>query len=102
MFLANYSDGLTDAPLPEMIQQFKESGKIACFIAVHPPISFHLAEFDGKDPSNGYGRVRNRKSGSTAVTSSSERRFSISSQDGEELVLEPFNRLIDGGHLDGI
>jgi glucose-1-phosphate cytidylyltransferase len=34
MFLANYSDGLTDAPLPEMIQRFKESGKIACFIAV--------------------------------------------------------------------
>ena len=46
MFLANYSDGLTDAPLPEMIDLFKKSGKIACFIAVHPPISFHLAEFD--------------------------------------------------------
>ena len=46
MFLANYSDGLTDAPLPDMIQQFKESGKIACFLAVRPPISFHLAEFD--------------------------------------------------------
>src|SRR5262244_1020874 len=44
--LANYSDGLTDAPLPEMIERFKESGKIACFIAIHPPISFHLAQFD--------------------------------------------------------
>ena len=48
IFLANYSDGLTDAPLPEMIERFKESGKIACFIAIHPPISFHLAEFDGR------------------------------------------------------
>ncbi len=48
MFLANYSDGLTDAPLPDMIRHFKESGKLGCFIAVHPPISFHLAEFDGQ------------------------------------------------------
>ena len=46
IFLANYSDGLTDAPLPEMIARFKASGKIGCFLAVHPPVSFHLAEFD--------------------------------------------------------
>ena len=46
IFLANYSDGLTDAPLAEMIDRFTKSGKIGCFIAIHPPISFHLAEFD--------------------------------------------------------
>ena len=46
IFLANYSDGLTDAPLAEMIARFKASGKIGCFLAVHPPVSFHLAEFD--------------------------------------------------------
>ena len=46
IFLANYSDGLTDAPLPDMIDRFKKSGKIGCFIAVRPPFSFHLAEFD--------------------------------------------------------
>ena len=45
IFLANYSDGLTDAPLAEMIDCFKKSGKIGCFVAIHPPISFHLAEF---------------------------------------------------------
>jgi glucose-1-phosphate cytidylyltransferase len=49
IFLANYSDGLTDAPLEEMIDLFKKSGKIGCFIAIHPPISFHLAEFDEHD-----------------------------------------------------
>ena len=48
IFLANYSDGLTDAPLKHMIEHFRASGKIACFIAVHPPINFHLAEFDEK------------------------------------------------------
>ena len=43
VFLANYSDGLTDAPLDDMIDRFKKSDKIGCFIAIHPPISFHLA-----------------------------------------------------------
>jgi glucose-1-phosphate cytidylyltransferase len=37
-FLANYSDGLTDAPLRDMIARFKASGKIGCFLAVHPPL----------------------------------------------------------------
>src|SRR5215475_5430897 len=32
-FLANYSDGLTDAPLPEMIERFVKSDKIGCSIA---------------------------------------------------------------------
>ena len=36
IFLANYSDGLTDAPLAEMIDCFKKSGKVGCFIAIHP------------------------------------------------------------------
>src|SRR6201981_2908312 len=46
IFLAKYSDGFTHAPLAEMIDQFKKSNKIGCFIAIHPPISFHLAELD--------------------------------------------------------
>src|SRR3954454_7825544 len=33
IFLANYSDGLSDAPLDVMIDAFKKSGKIGCFIA---------------------------------------------------------------------
>ena len=45
-FLANYSDGLTDASLPDMVERFRKSGKLGCFIAVRPPFSFHLAEFE--------------------------------------------------------
>jgi len=48
IFLANYSDGLTDVDLDEMCRKFKESGKIACFLAVRPPLSYHLADI-GKD-----------------------------------------------------
>src|SRR5256885_2535498 len=46
IFLANYSDGLTDAPLNDMIEKFMKSDKVGCFIAIHPPISFHLSEFN--------------------------------------------------------
>jgi glucose-1-phosphate cytidylyltransferase len=94
IFLANYSDGLTDAPLELMIDQFKASGKIACFIAVHPPINFHLAEFDEK------GVVRQIRSSQQSGIWINGGYFIFRKEifeyikDGEELVLEPFNRLI--------
>ena len=37
MFLANYSDGLTDVDLDDMIDKFEKSGKLACFLAARPP-----------------------------------------------------------------
>jgi glucose-1-phosphate cytidylyltransferase len=99
MFLANYSDGLTDAPLPDMIDRFKRSGKIGCFIAIHPPITFHLADFDEK------GVVRR-------ISASHESEIWINGgyfifrkeifdyiQEGDELVVQPFKRLIDRGEL---
>ena len=44
MFLANYSDGLSDVNLPEMINAFRASEKVAAFIAVRPSFSLHLVE----------------------------------------------------------
>ena len=99
MFLANYSDGLTDAPLPEMIEQFKESGKIGCFIAIHPPISFHLAEFDEQ---GSVQRIRSSQESEIWINGGYfifRKEIFDFIKDGEELVLEPFNRLIEGGHL---
>src|ERR1700745_3429321 len=46
LFFANYSDGLTDLPLPDMIDRLKTSDKAACFVAVRPQFNFHLAEFN--------------------------------------------------------
>lgn len=99
IFLANYSDGLTDAPLANMIERFKRSDKIACFIAIHPPITFHLASFDEN------GTVQR-------ISASSESEMWINGgyfifrreifdyiQEGEELVDQPFKRLIDCGGL---
>src|SRR5690606_1206783 len=44
MFLANYSDGLSDVNLDDMIEKFKNSNKIACFLAIRPPLTYHLAD----------------------------------------------------------
>lgn len=41
-FLVNYSDGLTDLPLPSMIEQFDRSGKIAMLMVSKPRKNFHI------------------------------------------------------------
>ena len=41
-FLVNYSDNLTNAPIPDMVDYFKQQDKIASFLCVRPSQSFHL------------------------------------------------------------
>jgi len=45
-FLATYGDGLTDAPLPEVIEAFHASGKSAMFLSVRPEFNAHLVTTD--------------------------------------------------------
>ncbi len=42
IFLANYSDGLTDVPLPQQLQHFQNHGKIGSFLCVKPRLSYHM------------------------------------------------------------
>jgi glucose-1-phosphate cytidylyltransferase len=99
MFLANYSDGLTDVDLDDMIAKFKESGKIACFLAVHPPLTFHLADIDET------GRVRAMRASDDADIWINGGYFLMRPEifdymrEGEELVVEPFRRLIEADQL---
>jgi glucose-1-phosphate cytidylyltransferase len=44
VFLANYGDVLTDAPMHELIDQFTESDAVAQLLAVKPQDSFHVLE----------------------------------------------------------
>ena len=46
VFLANYADGLTDVPLPDVVETFMESGRVACFLSVRPPHSSHVIATD--------------------------------------------------------
>lgn len=101
IFLANYSDGLTDVPLPDMIERFKSSNAVGCFIAVRPPFSFHLVEFDDKDKN----AVRNFRMSEQSAVWINGGYFIFRNEifdyirEGEELVLAPFNRLIGEGRL---
>src|ERR1044072_7725110 len=45
-FLATYGDGLTDAPLPEVIDSFRERGKTAMFLSVRPQFNAHILSTD--------------------------------------------------------
>jgi glucose-1-phosphate cytidylyltransferase len=46
IFLANYSDGLTDLHLPSLIDFFIKHDKIGCFLAVKPFYVFHIVAID--------------------------------------------------------
>jgi len=95
IFLANYSDGLTDANLDEMVDIFKRSDKLACFVAVRPPLTFHWADIEAG------GRVRELRSSDRSDIWINGGYFLLRKeifdymQDGEELVQEPFQRLIE-------
>lgn len=99
MFLANYSDGLTDANLDEMVERFRKSGKIACFLATRPPLTYHLADIAPD------GRVREFRSSERSDMWINGGYFIMRPEifdymnEGEELVLEPFKRLIDADQL---
>ncbi|MGH7041598.1 MAG: sugar phosphate nucleotidyltransferase, partial [Acetobacteraceae bacterium] len=99
MFLANYSDGLSDVNLNDMIDRFKASGKVACFVAVRPALTFHLADIDD------CGRVHALHSSDNSDIWINGGFFIMRPQifdymrDGEELVVEPFRRLIEADQL---
>jgi glucose-1-phosphate cytidylyltransferase len=58
MFLANYGDNLTDAPLDEMVQDMKDDrSKAASFLCVRPSQSFHLISCRGEGPKCSVDRI---------------------------------------------
>jgi len=44
VFLCTYGDGLTDAPLDEMVDKLVESNKTGLFMSVRPRLSYHVVE----------------------------------------------------------
>jgi glucose-1-phosphate cytidylyltransferase len=94
LFLANYADVLTDLPLPDLIEHAVRRRKIATFLAVRPSQTFHVVSI-GKDH-----RVQDiqlaRAAGFWINGGFFVLRQSIFDvmQSGEDLVNEPFQRLI--------
>src|SRR5574338_72835 len=95
IFLANYTDALSDVRLPDVIDSFKHSGKIACFVSVKPRASFHLIEMEPGGVVTSVEHIG--KSGARINGGFMVLRHDIFSymRDGEELVEQPFRRLIE-------
>jgi glucose-1-phosphate cytidylyltransferase len=99
-FLANYSDGLTDLPLPEYIDQFMERDKVGSFLAVPPPYSSHVVSFD-KDVVEGVCPISKAGMWINGGFFVFKKAIFDYMREGEELVEEPFERLINEGQLIG-
>jgi glucose-1-phosphate cytidylyltransferase len=100
MFLANYSDGVSDLPLPQYVDHFVKRDKIASFVAVRPTQSTHAVSIEG-DTVTGISPISKagiRINGGFFVLRSEIFDFM---EDGEELVEAPFQRLIDREQLIG-
>jgi glucose-1-phosphate cytidylyltransferase len=102
-FLANYSDGLTDLPLPEQLNHFREQDKIASFLAVRPNLSYHLVSLQQNDGHlvSGIHAINN---GSVRINGGFfifKTKIFEYIRDKEELVNGPFERLIAERQLIG-
>src|SRR5580698_896816 len=107
-FLANYSDGLTDLYLPDQLDHFHRNNKIASFLCVRPNLSYHMVALHGGS-ANLVAAINPINNGSVLINGGYfifSRRIFDYMQAGEELVNEPFNRLVleeqlIGYHHDG-
>lgn len=99
MFFANYSDGLSDIPLDGYLDQFLKERKVGGFACVRPNYSFHLVSLGEQ------GNVQDI----TSLTKSGlwinggffvfKKEVFDYMREGEELVQEPFRRLIAADQL---
>lgn len=94
IFLANYSDGLSDLPMAEYIDEFRRSDRVASFVSVRPTMGFHFVSAKAD------GTVTSMKSVEEADQRINGGFFILRNEifdylgEGEELVVEPFQRLI--------
>jgi glucose-1-phosphate cytidylyltransferase len=99
LFLANYSDVLTDAPLPHMIESLTRSDKTALFLASHPTYNVHAISFDDGNNVQTLEDVTKIGLWINAGYFVFRREIFDVIQEGEDLVEEPFHRLIDQNKL---
>jgi glucose-1-phosphate cytidylyltransferase len=99
VFLANYADGLSDLCLPKYLVKFKASDKVAAFLSVKPTQSFHVVRFEKDDELASIDPIGDSSiwlNGGYFIFKKEIFRYI---KEGEELVHEPFKRLIASKQL---
>lgn len=99
MFLANYSDGLTDAELPKMLDWAKAHARVASFLAVKPSQSFSVVTLREDHSVEDIRYVRDTDVLINGGYFIFRREIFDYIKQGEELVEEPFRRLIRAGQI---
>jgi len=102
-FLANYSDGLTDLPLPQQLEHFHQQGKIASFLCVRPNLSYHLVSLQEGDGHLVSG-IHAISKGAVRINGGFfifKKKIFNYIREGEELVNGPFHRLMEEKQLIG-
>jgi glucose-1-phosphate cytidylyltransferase len=98
-FLANYSDGLSDVPLPDLVRFHREQNAAATFVSVRPTQSFHMIKADAG------GRVQGIvPAGSADVWINGgyfvlEQEIFSHLRPGDDLIDQAFRRLMEAGKL---
>jgi len=99
MFLANYSDGLVDLHLPDLIDSFAKQKKTASFISVRLSLSYHVVS---ADPDGTVQEIREISRSNMRINGGYfifRKQIFDYMKAGEELVLQPFQRLIEQKQL---
>jgi glucose-1-phosphate cytidylyltransferase len=99
LFLASYSDCLTDAPLSRLVEDFRRYGKVASFLSVRPTLPGHFVS------QRENGLVNSLTAPRTSGLWINGGYFIFRQEifdyvgEGEELVEQPFQRLIERQQL---
>lgn len=101
VFLANYADGLTDARFDLMLEHFRKNGKIASFLLVQPSQSFHVVEMADELLIKDMHHISQSGLWINGGYFMFKKEIFDYIKPGEDLVAEPFQRLIDKKQLAG-
>lgn len=99
VFMANYTDGLSDLPLPQYLDCFYESDKIASLLTVKPSASFHVVKMGEGGSVSSIEPVQKSDLWINAGFFAFKKEIFNYMREGEELVMEPFARLIAENQL---
>ena len=99
VFLANYADGLTDLDLDEHVAQFMETDAVGTFLAVRPPQSYHVTSIDEDGYVTDIGPIASSDLWLNAGYFVFRRSIFDVIESGEDLVAEPFHRLLEARRL---
>ncbi len=99
MFLANYADGLSDLSLTDYLAEFRRQDRIGSFLCVRPSQTFHIVSADNAGVVSDIRHVSRADFWINGGFFAFKRAIFDYMKDGEELVEQPFQRLIAEGQL---